>query len=75
MTDQKYYSTGQVADLLGINRNTFIRALWDGRVKPPRRGPGRAFLWTEPDIIRAAEILKKPIPTFDDAPENATTAS
>lgn len=34
------------------------RALWDGRLKPPTKAPGGAFLWTHEDIERASWLLR-----------------
>ena len=56
--ERQFYSTREVAIVfLRMNPNTLVKALWDGRVTPPVRGPGRAFLWTREDIRRAAEQL------------------
>ena len=53
----EYRSTREVAKLLGVNPSRLARAIWDGRVPAPERGPSGAFLWIESDIRQAARIL------------------
>jgi len=31
-------------------------------------------MWSKQDVIKAAEVLKKPIPTFEDAPAAAVVS-
>jgi len=52
-----YQSTRKVAERLGISPARLSKALWDGRVKHPQRGPSGAFLWTDDDIRRASWAL------------------
>ena len=52
-----YWSTREVAELLGVTTDRLSKALWDGRVKQPQRGPSGAFLWTEDDVRRASWAL------------------
>ncbi len=54
-----YYSTKEVAKLLGINTSRLARAVWDDRFLPPQKGPGGNFLWTDADIERASWSLRK----------------
>ena len=56
MTD--YRSTREVAKLLGLNPSRLARAVWDGRLTPPAKAPGGAFLWTKEDIERASWLLR-----------------
>ena len=53
----KTYSTGEVAKLLGIHKNTLLRWLYRGAIPEPKRGKfvGRNFrIWTESDLRRAS---------------------
>jgi hypothetical protein len=54
-----YRSTLQVAKLLGFNPSRLSRAVWDGRLTPPARAPGGAFLWTAEDVERASWLLRR----------------
>ena len=51
-------STRDVARLLGISVSRLARAVWEGRVNAPMKGPGGAYLWTRPDIERASWALR-----------------
>ena len=51
--------TRQVAELLQIKPATIQRAIWEGRLDPPAKGPGNAFFWNEADVQRAAWVLCK----------------
>lgn len=54
-------STRQVAVLLGVNPNKLQRAVWEGRIPEPEKGPGNSFYWTEADVNRASkELLNRP---------------
>jgi len=53
-----YRSTREVARMLGVNPSRLARALWDGRLVPPTKAPGGAFLWTDEDIERASWLLR-----------------
>ena len=53
-----YRSTREVAKLLGLNPSRLARAVWDGRLTPPARAPGGAFLWTKEDVERASWLLR-----------------
>jgi hypothetical protein len=49
--------TKQAAAILGVRPGTLTRAVWEGRITPPHKGPGGAFVWTETDLRRAAWAL------------------
>lgn len=53
----EYRSTRDVARMLGMNPSRLARAIWDGRLDPPARSPGGAFLWITEDIERASWLL------------------
>ncbi|MFC1633649.1 hypothetical protein ACFL5Z_02300 [Planctomycetota bacterium] len=55
--DITYRGTREVSALIKVKPGTIIRAIWDGRLHPPEKGPGSAFLWTEDDINRASKVL------------------
>ena len=55
-----YMNTREAARKLNINPSRLSRAIWTGRVKPPMKGPGLAYLWTNSDIERAALVLFGP---------------
>ena len=52
-----YKSTKQVGEILGVPPSRISRAVWEGRLNAPQRGPSGAFLWTTEDILRAGWIL------------------
>ena len=54
-----FRSTREVAKMLGIGPSRLSKAVWDGRLDPPGRGPSGAFLWTEADIQRASWTLRR----------------
>jgi hypothetical protein len=49
--------TKTVSGILGVRPGTLARAVWDGRVPEPKRGPGGCFLWDEDDLRRAARAM------------------
>ena len=51
-------NTRGAALVLGILPSTLYRAVWDGRLTPPAKTPGGAFLWTDEDIGRARRLLR-----------------
>ncbi|MBA7600492.1 hypothetical protein ES703_07547 [subsurface metagenome] len=63
-----FFSTRQVARLLGISISRLSRAVWEGRVNEPFKGPGGSFLWTEKDIEHASWVLRHR--SADDVLEN-----
>ncbi len=52
-----YKSTLQVSRILGVTVGRLSRAVWDGRISAPTKGPGNAFLWTKSDIEHASWVL------------------
>jgi len=56
-----FWSTREVARLLGVSVGLLTKAVWCGRVDPPEKSPSGNFLWTENDIERASwALLHKP---------------
>jgi hypothetical protein len=49
--------TRQAAAILGVRPGTLTRAVWEGRLAPPVKGPGGAYVWTDADLRRAAWVL------------------
>jgi len=47
-------STRNVARLLGIGTSRLSRAIWDGRLPAPEKGPGGAYFWSDDDLTRAS---------------------
>jgi len=54
-----FLSTREAARLLQLNPSRLMRAIWDGRLDPPVKGPGGVFLWTDTDIERASWLLRR----------------
>ena len=52
-----FKGTKDVAAILGIRPGRISRAIWEGRLDPPQRGPSGGFLWTDHDIRRASWVL------------------
>ena len=52
-----FRSTRQVAAILGVKPSRIGKAIWEGRLSNPQRGPSGAFLWTDVDIERACWAL------------------
>jgi hypothetical protein len=52
-----YRSTRQVAKLLDVTPSRLSKAVWDGRLSEPERGPSGAFLWSDSDAQRACWTL------------------
>jgi hypothetical protein len=52
-----YFSTRQVARLLGVSVSLLTKAVWCGRVAPPRKSPSGSYPWTLSDIERVSEVL------------------
>jgi len=53
-----FHSTRDVARLLGVGISRLARAVWEGRVEAPLKGPGGAYLWGRRDIERASWVLR-----------------
>ncbi|NQT01345.1 MAG: helix-turn-helix domain-containing protein [Planctomycetes bacterium] len=57
---EQYYSSLQVAKMLNVHNSRLSRAVWEGRIDPPAKSPGKGvFLWTRDDIERASWILRR----------------
>lgn len=54
-----YLSTRQVASLFGVSVSLLTKAVWCGRVDPPRKSPSGNFLWTPADIDRVSCVLPR----------------
>jgi hypothetical protein len=52
-----YRSTRDVAKLLGVGLARLSRAVYEGRIEPPPRGPGGVFLWDDFAIRKAGWVL------------------
>ena len=52
-----FWSTREVAKLLGVSVALLTKATWSGRMDPPQKSPSGNFLWTESDIERASWVL------------------
>jgi hypothetical protein len=64
------FGTRQVAAILGVRPSTVAKAVWDGRIEPPAKGPGGAFIWTEADLRRAAwALLGRDLDGLTESPE------
>jgi hypothetical protein len=50
--------TKAAAEILGVRPGTLLRAVWENRLKEPARGPGRAFIWSDDELRRAAWLLR-----------------
>ena len=56
---KKVYTTGQVAKLFGVHKNTIFYWLKTGKIKEPKRDAifnGR--IWTKEDVYKLKEIKK-----------------
>jgi hypothetical protein len=51
-------STRDVARLLGIGTSRLSKAVWDGRVPAPEKGPGGAYFWSDADLERASRLFR-----------------
>jgi len=51
-------STRDVARLLGVGVSRLARAVWEGRIEAPLKGPGGAYLWNRRDVERASWALR-----------------
>jgi len=52
-----FWSTREVAKLLGVSVALLTKSVWSGRVDPPEKSPSGNFLWTQADIDRASWVL------------------
>lgn len=53
----QFFSTRQVAEILGVKPDTLSKAIWTGRLKSPLKSPSGSYLWTKQDIEKAAWAL------------------
>lgn len=53
----EFYSTRQVAKILGIKPDILSKAIWQDKVSAPQKSPSGNFLWTTEDINRASWVL------------------
>jgi hypothetical protein len=53
----EYRSTVEASRLLAVHPGRLGRAVWDGRLEAPVKGPGGAFFWTERNIRQACWVL------------------
>ena len=51
--------TKTAAEILGVRPGTLLRAVWENRLKEPARGLGRAFIWSDEELRRAAWLLRR----------------
>jgi hypothetical protein len=54
-----YFSTRQVAGLLGVSVSLLTKAVWCGRVDPPEKSPSGNFLWTPPTSSTARVLYSE----------------
>jgi len=52
-----YMSTKQVAEDLGIRPPALLKAVWDGRLRPPPKTPAGDYAWRSIDVERAARVF------------------
>ena len=52
-----FYSTKDVAGMLGIRPDTLSRAVWVGRLDRPEKAPSGDYLWSEKNLQQASWIL------------------
>lgn len=55
----RLFSTRQVAKILELVPDVLHKAIWQGRVKPPQKGPSGNYLWILGDIERASWVLHR----------------
>jgi hypothetical protein len=53
----EYWNTRLGAIAIGVTPNALQRAVWDGRVVPPPKGPSGNYLWRREDLDRASWAL------------------
>ena len=64
----KIFSTRQVAVLLEVKPASLAKAVWDGRIDPPAKGPSGNYLWRLNDIEKASWVMRRR--AFDGLPED-----
>jgi hypothetical protein len=53
----EFWSTREVARLLGVSVALLTKAVWSNRVDPPQKSPSGNYLWTLADINRASWVI------------------
>lgn len=57
-----FLTTREVAKLLDVRPGTLTRAVYEGRIHSPVKGPGQAFLWKPAEVEAACWALhRKPL--------------
>lgn len=54
----EFRNTLKAASAIGVSHSRLSRAVWEGRIKPPQKGPGGNYLWAEKDLERASWALR-----------------
>ena len=55
-----YFKTAEVAELIGVTKQTILNWLRRGLVTEPERNPATGYrLWTEKDIERVRQFLRE----------------
>ena len=55
-----YFKSGEVAELLGVTKQTLLNWLRRGLVTEPERNPVTRYrLWTEKDVERVRRMLRE----------------
>ena len=55
--DNKVYTTAQIANMIGVHKNTVFYWLKTGKVKEPKRDDFSNFrIWTESDLMELKKI-------------------
>jgi len=66
-----FWSTRQIARLLGVSVALLTKAVWSERVEPPAKSPSGNFLWTQKDVQRASwALLRKPFRAREEVASN-----
>jgi len=54
--------------LLEVKPASLAKAVWDGRIDPPAKGPSGNYLWRLNDIEKASWVMRRR--AFDGLPED-----
>ena len=55
-----YFKTAEVAELIGVTKQTVLNWLKQGLITEPERNPATGYrLWTEKDIERVRRFLRE----------------
>jgi DNA-binding transcriptional MerR regulator len=56
----EYFKTAEVAELIGVTKQTVLNWLKQGLITEPERNPATGYrLWTEKDIERVRRFLRE----------------